>query len=756
MQTIDYRITGMDCPDCARTIERGVATLDGVASCSIVFAAAQLQVAYDPARLTDAQIRARVAALGYGVADTGPEAATPAAAATAPVALPIAFGRFLLGHRAAGLPLLIGAALLALAFALELAAAPDAAPLALELAALLVAGAPVARSALQALFLSRRITIGLLMTIAAVGAVIIGEAAEAATVLVLYALGEALEGFTMQRARDSLQGLLRLAPAEALRLAPCIDCEEHMGRDGYTGGPCPWCGVHEQRIPVAEVAVGDTVRVPPGERVPLDGTVLRGFSAVNQQHVTGESMPLDRGAGDPVYAGSINGDGALDVRVTAPASGSLLSRIATLVGEAQAQRAPVERFIDRFAAWYTPAIVAVAALVAILPPLVAGQPFWNTADGAHGWLYRALALLVVACPCALVISTPVTIVSALSAAHRAGVLIKGGAALEALRKVRVVAFDKTGTLTTGRPHVTGVRCADGCCLPDGCAHCNDVLALAAAVERHSAHPLAGAVTRAADTLVYARYEAETVTALPGRGINGRVAGQMVTVGSHALFDAEHMHDPALCAQVAEAESRGQTVLMVCNCDDGGVQGYISIADLVRPEARAAVAALHAGGVERVVVLTGDNAAVGEAVARGVGADDARSSLLPADKLTAVRELQERHGPVAMVGDGVNDTPALAAATVGIAMGAAGSAQALEAADVALLHDDLERLPWLLRLSRRASAIIGQNIALSLVSKLLFLMLALGGVATLWMAVLADTGVALVVILNGMRLLRGQQ
>ncbi|HMP40269.1 MAG TPA: heavy metal translocating P-type ATPase, partial [Roseiflexaceae bacterium] len=468
-----------------------------------------------------------------------------------------------------------------------------------------------------------------------------------------------------------------------------------------------------------------------------------------------ESMPLERNPGDTVYAGSINGDGALDIRVTAPASASLLSRIATLVGEAQAQRAPVERFVDRFAAWYTPAVVVVAGLVAILPPLLFGQPFWNTADDVHGWLYRALALLVIACPCALVISTPVTIVSALSAAHRAGVLIKGGAALEALRRVRVVAFDKTGTLTNGMPHVTAVQCADHCCLPHGCAHCNDVLALAAAVERHSTHPLAGAVTRAAAGSAITRYDAEAVVALPGRGINGRVAGRLVTVGSHALFDAEHQHDTALCAQITEAESRGQTVLMVCRCDDGGVQGYVTVADEARPEAAAAVAALRTVGVQHIVVLTGDNRAVGETVARAVGADEVYAGLLPDEKLAVVRDLEARYGPLAMVGDGVNDTPALAAATVGIAMGAAGSAQALETADAALLHDDLERLPWLLRLSRRTAAIVVQNVSLSLAAKAVFLLLALVGSATLWMAVLADTGVALIVILNGMRLLHAR-
>ncbi len=533
-----------------------------------------------------------------------------------------------------------------------------------------------------------------------------------------------------------------------------MDCQGHLGKDGYNGGPCPWCGTHPQHMPVQEVQVGQTVLVKPGERVPLDGSISSGASMINQQHITGESLPVERRVGDTVYAGSVNGDGALEISVSSPASESLLSRIATLVTEAQSRRAPIERFVDRFATLYTPAVVALAVLVAAMPPLLFGQLFWDV-GAEHGWLYRALALLVVACPCALVISTPVSIVSALSVASRNGVLIKGGAALEALRRVRVVAFDKTGTLTSGQLRVTEVHCADNCCVDeDNCDHCDDVLALAAAVEQRSAHPLAMAVVQeAADRHLTSRYGAELVLALPGRGVQGQVDGHTVTIGSHALFDAEHPHEAGLCTQISQAEARGQTTLLVCNCDDGGVQGFIALADTPRATSRQAIADLRGAGITRTVMLTGDNAAAGAAVAQAVGADEVRAALLPADKLQAVHDLQARYGPVAMVGDGVNDTPSLAAASVGIAMGAAGSAQALETADIALMSDDLAQLPWLLRLSHRTARVLRQNITLSLALKLAFVVLALGGWATLWAAVLADTGAALLVTLNGMRLLR---
>jgi Cd2+/Zn2+-exporting ATPase len=406
--------------------------------------------------------------------------------------------------------------------------------------------------------------------------------------------------------------------------------------------------------------------------------------------------------------------------------------------------------IDRFARVYTPGVVIFAALVAFLPPLLFGAPFYSALDPAHSWLYRALSLLVIACPCALVISGPVTIISAITAAARRGVLIKGGAHLEALATVKVFAFDKTGTLTRGIPVVRVNRSID-CTTGQTCAACDDVLALAAAVERRSAHPLARAIVDAAQERGLDRTyaPAESVEMLAGQGVRGQVNGKTVTVGSHNLFDLEHPHNTLFCDLVSEAEAQGQTTMLLCDGDR--VRGFIAVADAVRADSQAVIGELNALGLT-TVMLTGDNPAVAESVGREVGVNDVRAGLLPADKVDAIREFAQQ-GNVAMVGDGVNDTPALAAATVGIAMGGAGSAQALETADVALMADDLSQLPFAVRLARLGRRLIGQNIVFSLGTKLFFMGLALTGNASMWMAVAADMGVSLLVTLNGMRPLR---
>jgi Cd2+/Zn2+-exporting ATPase len=489
----------------------------------------------------------------------------------------------------------------------------------------------------------------------------------------------------------------------------------------------------------------------------MDGVVLAGESAVNQAPITGESAPIDKAPADPVYAGTVNGQGALTVRVTRLAADTTLAHIIKMVEEAQAQKAPTQRFVDRFARVYTPAVIAVAAGVAVLPPLIA----WLT--GAFSapfgmWFYRALVLLVIACPCALVISTPVSIVSAIASAARAGVLIKGGAYLELLGGLKAMAFDKTGTLTLGRPQVVAVSCVDH---PSGlawveCPACRQVLADAAAVERRSEHPLARAVVQAAEALpgAPALLQAEGVEALAGRGVRGRLNGRSITVGAHALLhDAACERDhPALCDAVDAAQASGQTVMVV---GDGGrgILGYIAVADTLRPGVPSVMAALKRLGIEHTVMLTGDNEATARAIAAAAGVDEVRANLLPEHKVAAVEDLLASRGDVAMVGDGINDAPALARASVGIAMGAAGSDTALETADVALMADDLSRLPYAVGLSRQARRIIQQNIVLSLGIKAVFLALALAGVATLWMAVFADMGASLIVTLNGMRLLR---
>jgi Cd2+/Zn2+-exporting ATPase len=479
--------------------------------------------------------------------------------------------------------------------------------------------------------------------------------------------------------------------------------------------------------------------------------------AINQAPITGESALIEKTPGAEVFAGSINGEGSLELEVIRPAAESTISRMIRLVEEAQERRAPVQRLVDRFAKYYTPLVVLVALLTTTIPPLFFGQPFWNPAPTEFGWLYRGLALLVVACPCALVISTPVSIISAMTSAARYGVLFKGGAYVEALSKVRAVAFDKTGTLTSGRPSVVGLRtpeCAGSDADGNLCRACGDMLALAHAVERRSEHPLAYAITSASTKhgLDQCYPPAEAVTALTGRGVSGRVGDREVLVGSHRYFDADVPHSPQHCAAAAQDAVQGYTPLLVSS--GGTYLGTITVADTVRPGARAAVAQLNDLGLAATIMLTGDQRSTAERIGADVGVSAVRAELLPEQKVTAVAELQREYGPIAMIGDGINDTPALATASIGIAVGAAhgGTNQAMETADITLMSDDLRRLPFALRLSRAAMSTVKFNVFLSIAIKLVVLLLVLAGTGTMWMAVLADVGTSLLVTLNGMRLL----
>ncbi|RMG84177.1 MAG: cadmium-translocating P-type ATPase [Chloroflexi bacterium] len=587
---------------------------------------------------------------------------------------------------------------------------------------------PIARNGWNSLRINHTFNINALMTIAAIGALIIGEYLEAATVIFLFVIGEALEGYTASRARASIGALMALKPQQALVI-----------RDGQ-----------ELLLPVEEVTIGDEVLVKAGERIPVDGEIIAGESAIDQSPITGESVPVHKTVGDEVYTATVNGNGTLRVRVTALAEDNTLSRIIRLVEEAQSARAPSQRVVDRFAQYYTPAVAILALLVAVVPPLLFNAPFCDTPDG-HGWLYRALALLVIACPCALVISTPVTVISAITAAARQGVLIKGGAHLEALGTLKAIIFDKTGTLTKGRPLVQYWRSVD-CDTGADCELCDDVLALAAAVERGSSHPLAQAVINAAqDRALDVRYPvAETVATLAGQGVTGQISNQQVTIGNHRWFDADYPHPTEICEQVASLERQGQTAMLLH--DGERVRGFISVADTLRDEGKTALSQLRKLGLY-TVMSTGDNREAAQAIGEQLGLDEIHAELLPEDKVQVVQDLRQRLKNVAMVGDGVNDTPALAAAMVGIAMGAAGSAQALETADVALMSDDLSKLPFTIRLARFARRLIKQNIVLSFGVKAMFIVLALLGLASLWMAVLADVGVSLLVTLNGMRPMR---
>ncbi|MBA5606806.1 heavy metal translocating P-type ATPase [Duganella sp. FT3S] len=557
-----------------------------------------------------------------------------------------------------------------------------------------------------------------LMSLAILGALAIGQWPEAAMVIFLFALAERIEARSLDRARHAIRGMMALTPDTATVQAP-------------SGA---W-----QRVAAAQVQPGALVRVTPGERIALDGVVAAGESAVNQAPITGESMPVAKLPGDTVFAGTINEQGSFDYTVTAPQSQSTLSRIVSSVQQAQGERAPTQRFVDRFAASYIPVVVALAVLVAVVPPLALGADI-------HAWFYRALVLLVIACPCALVISTPVTVVSGLAAAARHGILVKGGVYLELGRKLRAVALDKTGTLTLGTPQVTDVVVLDG----------GEPLALlhrAASLAALSAHPVSRALVqhwhgaqREVALAPVARFEA-----LQGRGIRGEVEGDTLYLGNARLVRELGVRDDALAASLATLERDGKSVVVLCSATAALL--VVAVADTVRATSAEAVAQLHALGV-RVVMLSGDNVDTARAVGARLGIADVRAGLLPDDKLRLVTALAAEHGAVGMVGDGVNDAPALAQAAIGFAMGAAGTDTAMETANVALMDDDLRKVAWFMRLSARTHAILVQNIVLALAIKAVFLVLAVAGYSTLWMAVFADMGVSLMVVLNGLRLLRG--
>jgi Cd2+/Zn2+-exporting ATPase len=572
------------------------------------------------------------------------------------------------------------------------------------------------RRALQAAR-SLSLDINVLMLVAVCGAIALGQWSEGAAVVFLFALAQLLEARAMERARGAIRALMDLTPVEALV------------RDAATGA--------FRRVPVDEISVGDTVVVKPGEKIPLDGRVAAGESHVNQAPVTGESLPAEKRTGDEVFAGTINGRGALDVRVTRLRGDSTLARIIDMVERAQAARAPSQTFVQRFARIYTPAVLAIALVIGLLPPLLLGASW-------AGWIYRALVLLVISCPCALVISTPVSVVSALAAAARKGVLIKGGAHLERLAAVRCVAFDKTGTLTKGELRVVDVASLNG-------APPERILQLAASLEQHSEHPIGAAIVARAREEAIGLSAVERFEALPGLGAEAFVDGTRVVVGNHRLFETRGACSAGVHARIEAAVAAGGRTTVIVGAEQP--IGIIAVSDTLRESARDAVRMLRGHGVTHVAMLTGDHEAAARALGEAAGVDEVRAGLLPADKVHAVEELRRRHGTLAMVGDGINDAPALAAADVGFAMGVAGSAAALETADVALMSDELLKIPYALRLSRATVRNIRMNIAFSLGLKGAFLVMAVMGVATLWMAVVADMGASLIVIANALRLLR---
>ncbi|HET6956988.1 MAG TPA: heavy metal translocating P-type ATPase [Vicinamibacterales bacterium] len=699
-----FRIEGMDCHEEVAILERRFRHLPGLEDFSADVMGQRLHVKYDAARISAAAITDAVAETGMRAFVDRDEAATVTEGQT---------------RLRATLVWTSGAAL-ASGMALQLLKI-DAGPVASEhlvrglfMAALAAGVGATARKAWTSVR-AGSLDINVLMIVAAAGAAFLGEWSEAATVVFLFGFAQALEARTLDRARHAIRALVELTPTEAL--------------------VCDAIGEH--RIPVEQVAVGSVIVVRPGEKIPLDGDVIKGQSAVNQAPVTGESLPVEKVPGDGVFAGTINGRGALEVRVTRLGRDTTLGRIIHLVERAQAQRAPAQTLVERFARIYTPAVIALAAGVAVIPPL--------TVHGSwEAWLYRALVLLVVSCPCALVISTPVSIVAALAVAARKGVLIKGGAHLEALSRVACVAFDKTGTLTCGRPEVVEIVAFDG-------TPASSVVALAASVEQRSTHPIAQAILDHASSAGIAAPAADDVTVIAGRGARGQVGDRQVLIGNHRLFEEQRLCLADIHDRIAVIDAAGLTAVLVAR--DREPVGIIAVADRPRESARDSVDRLRAQGVARIVMLTGDSRGTANAIATELGVDDVRAELLPEDKVAAIEELRRAHGAVAMVGDGVNDAPALALADVGIAMGAAGSDAALETADVALMADDLLRIPFAFRLSRATVRNIRTNLAISIVLKAAFVAAAVGGVATLWMAVLADTGASVIVIANALRLLR---
>ena len=556
----------------------------------------------------------------------------------------------------------------------------------------------------------------LLMTVAVLGAVGIGDWFEAATVAFLFSLALAMEKWSVAHARRAVEALLDLTPPSARLLR----------EDGS----------HEEVSP-DQVPVGAVFLVKPGERLPLDGRLVRGSSHINQAPITGESLPVAKNPGDPIFAGTINGEGAVEVASTKPAGETTLAHIIRMVGEAQSRRAPSEQWVEKFAQVYTPLVLVLALAFFVLPPLLlAGS--WSE------WFYRALVLLVIACPCALVISTPVSVVAAIAAAARHGVLVKGGAYIEAPGRLRAVAFDKTGTLTAGQPSVVAVLPLNG--------HTElELLERVAGLEARSEHPLGQAILAYAQERGVAIRPAQDYQIIPGKGATARFNGEPYWLGSHRYLEERGQETGEVHAELETMSQEGRTVVIVGN--ERHVCGYVALADTVRSSARPAVQALRKMGVEKIVLLTGDNAPTAQAIALATGVDEVQAELLPADKVAAVEALVARYGQVAMVGDGVNDAPALARATVGIAMGAVGSDAAFETADIALMSDDLTRLPWLVAHSRRALAIIRQNIAFALSVKALFVALTFLGFASLWAAIAADMGASLLVIFNGLRLLQ---
>ena len=714
-EALDVRVANLDCESDAAKIERALRDAPGVTQLTVYPKAARVAIRFAPDATNADALRARLETLGF----------PPQAAASMPEAPRPWRNPKVLASAASG-------ALLLVSWLLSRGGVPEGVTTALYVAALLVGGYYFGREALEDLVLEREVGIELLMTVAAVVATVMGEPMEGAMLAFLYSMSEAAEGYTEQKTRSAVKALMNLAPKTAL-----------VRRNGPHGRT-------EVEIPVEEVRAGDVFLVKPGQSIPTDGEVLVGRSSVNQAPVTGESVPVGKEPGATVFAGTINGEGALEVRATRAFAENTISRIIHMVEEAHERKGTSERFIERFGKRYSPAVLAIGVLMAVLPPLVSDAS-WSA------WITRATVFIVAAAPCALVISIPITLVAALGTGARKGILIKGGVFVEELAKVSVVALDKTGTITSGEPEVTDLvllvpRPRPGAGADTHPASREHALAVAAGIEARSQHPLAHAVVRYAREAGIQPIDVDDFHSLTGAGATARINGTAVFIGSPDLFEHQlRLPLDAARARIERLQGDGKTVVVVG--DEGAAWALLAIRDAIRPNAREAIAALHAVGVRQVVMLTGDNPRTAHAIAREVGIDEVHADLKPEDKAVKVRELAAQHGHVAMVGDGVNDAPALAEATVGVAMGAAGTDVALETADVALMADDLGKLADALRLAQRNQRVVRQNLALSVAVIAVLVVGAVLGKFTLPVAVIGHELSEFVVIASGLRMLR---
>ena len=702
---IEVRVSNLDCEHDAANIERGLDGFSGLVGLKVYPKSAKVALTFDPDQTNPSALKQKLETLGFP-----PQKGMEMAEQPKPWKNPKVLTAF-----ASGVLLLVG-------WLIGLAGAPELISTIIFIAAILIGGYYFGREAIEELIFERQIGIELLMSVAAVVASAMGEPLEGAMLVFLYSISEAAEGYTEEKTRAAIKALMNLAPKVAL-----------VRRNG-----------REQEIPVEELVVGDVFIVKPGQSMATDGEVLVGSSSVNQAPVTGESVPVEKQVGNPVFAGSINGEGALEIRATKTFADNTIARIITMVEEAQEKKGKSQRFIERFGARYSPIVLLIGILIAILPPLFFGAA-WVM------WITRATVFIVAAAPCALVISIPITLVASLGTGARNGVLIKGGVYVEELAKVKVVAMDKTGTLTRGEPEVTDVVLFHQA--PNRLTNSQqEFLAVAAGIERRSGHPLAQAIVRHVEAQGVQPAELADFRSLTGAGATARLDGRTIYVGSPDLFHSKlGVSLDSAWEDINHLQSEGKTVVLLG--DEQTPWGMIAIRDNIRPNAQKAIDAMHAAGIDKVVMLTGDNERTAQAIAQELGIDEVYADLKPEDKAVKVRELTSRYGHVAMVGDGVNDAPALAEATVGIAMGAAGTDVALETADVALMADDLEKLAYGLRLAKRNQSVVNQNLALSAIVISVLIIGAVGGWFTLPIAVLTHEISEFVVIGSGLRMLK---